>query len=101
MEEEEARQSALRTEHKHKEQQTGKKRGRSNLKVSGKGKRMNSSNGKIVVVEEDSNEEHEPPVFQQPSLVTGARLKPYQLEGLQWMVSLDQNGISEILGELS
>lgn len=99
MEEEKARQSALQAEHK--EQQTGKKRGRSNRKVSGKGKRKKGSNGKFVVVEEDTDEEHETPVFQQPSLVTGAKLKPYQLEGLQWMVSLDQNGISGILGELS
>ena len=99
MEEEKARQSALRAEHK--EQKTGKKRGRPNVKVSGKGKRMKASNGKIVAVEEDIDEEQEPPVFQQPSLVTGAKLKPYQLEGLQWMVSLDQNGISGILGELS
>lgn len=100
MEEEKARQSALRAEHK--EQKTGQKRGRPSLKVSGKGKRKKGSNGKIVAVEEeDSDEEHEPPVFQQPSLVTGAKLKSYQLEGLQWMVSLDQNGISGILGELS
>ena len=99
MEEEEARQSALRAEHK--EQKIGKKRGRYNLRLSGKGKRMKGSNGRIVTVEEDTDEEHEPSVFQQPSLVTGAKLKPYQLEGLQWMVSLDQNGISGILGELS
>lgn len=99
MEEEKARQSALRAEHD--KQKPGEKRGRSNLKASGKGKRMKGSNGKIVAVEEDADEEHEPPVFQQPSLVTGAKLKPYQLEGLQWMVSLDQNGISGILGKLS
>ena len=99
MEEEKARQSALRAEHK--EQKTGQKRGRPNPRVYGKGKRKKGSKGKIVAVEEDSDEEHEPPVFQQPSLVTGAKLKPYQLEGLQWMVSLDQNGISGILGELS
>lgn len=99
MEEEKARQSALREEHK--EQKTGKKRGRPSLKASGKGKRKKGSNGTVVAVEDDSDEEHEPPVFQQPSLVTGAKLKPYQLEGLQWMVSLDQNGISGILGELS
>ena len=41
----------------------------------------------------------EPPIFDQPALVTGGKLKSYQLEGLQWMVSLDQNGISGILGE--
>ncbi|KAF9467553.1 SNF2 family N-terminal domain-containing protein [Collybia nuda] len=39
------------------------------------------------------------PVFQQPAAVTGAKLKDYQLEGLQWMVSLDQNGISGILAD--
>jgi len=44
-------------------------------------------------------EEHaEPSAFQQPASITGAKLKDYQLEGLQWMVSLDQNGISGILG---
>lgn len=43
-------------------------------------------------------DEDDPPIFPQPKLVTGAKLKDYQLEGLQWMVSLDQNGISGILG---
>lgn len=44
------------------------------------------------------NDDDEPPIFQQPAAITGAKLKNYQLEGLQWMVSLDQNGISGILG---
>jgi hypothetical protein len=35
----------------------------------------------------------------QPALVTGAKLKDYQLEGVEWMISLDHNGISGILGE--
>jgi ATP-dependent DNA helicase len=96
MEEEKAKQQA-----EHKEQhKTGKKRGRPNVKASGNGKRKKGFNGEVVAVEEDTDEEHETPVFQQPSLITGAKLKPYQLEGLQWMVSLDQNGISGILGEL-
>jgi len=99
MEEEETKQSALRAEHKE-QHKTGKKRRRSNPKASGTGKRKKGPNGEIVAVEEDTDDEHEPHVFQQPSLVTGAKLKPYQLEGLQWMVSLDQNGISGILGEL-
>ncbi|KAJ7108200.1 SNF2 family N-terminal domain-containing protein [Mycena epipterygia] len=37
--------------------------------------------------------------FPQPALVTGARLKDYQLEGLQWMVSLNTQGISGILAD--
>jgi ATP-dependent DNA helicase len=36
--------------------------------------------------------------LKQPALVTGGKLKDYQLEGLEWMISLDQNGISGILG---
>lgn len=58
-------------------------------------KRKKGDNGEV---QPQLNEEEAAPVFQQPSLVTGARLKKYQLEGLQWMVSLDQNGISGILG---
>jgi len=41
------------------------------------------------------------PKFPQPALVTGAKLKDYQLEGVEWMVSLDKNGVSGILGKSS
>jgi ATP-dependent DNA helicase len=41
------------------------------------------------------------PAFVQPGLLTGATLKDYQLEGVAWMVSLWENGISGILGESS
>jgi ATP-dependent DNA helicase len=44
---------------------------------------------------EDAKEE---PAFPQPALVSGATLKDYQLEGLQWMVGLHEQGISGILG---
>ncbi|KAJ3808154.1 SNF2 family DNA-dependent ATPase [Lentinula lateritia] len=43
--------------------------------------------------------EDAPQVIRQPSLITGATLKPYQLEGLQWMASLHTNGISGILAD--
>ncbi|KAE9402335.1 hypothetical protein BT96DRAFT_974382 [Gymnopus androsaceus JB14] len=39
------------------------------------------------------------PILAQPSLITGATLKPYQLEGLHWMASLHANGISGILAD--
>lgn len=42
--------------------------------------------------------EDEVTIFPQPRLITGAKMKNYQLEGLQWMVALHQNGISGILG---
>ena len=74
------------------EAQTPAKRGRPR-KEDAKVKRFRGENGEPIPIEAE-----EKPAFEQPALVTGARLKNYQLEGLQWMVSLDQNGISGILG---
>ncbi|KAJ7615437.1 SNF2 family DNA-dependent ATPase [Roridomyces roridus] len=60
---------------------------------------------KAVVVEDSAEEEGdadatvEESAFTQPPLVTGARLKDYQLEGLQWMVSLYDQGLSGILAD--
>jgi ATP-dependent DNA helicase len=39
------------------------------------------------------------PAFEQPALLTGGKLKDYQLEGVAWMVSLWENGISGILAD--
>ncbi|KAG2118620.1 SNF2 family N-terminal domain-containing protein [Suillus clintonianus] len=74
--------------------------------------------GKKRVRVEESDEEEAPPVkqeiqepptsegengqrpkFPQPALVTGTTLKDYQLEGVEWMVSLDKNGVSGILAD--
>ncbi|KAF8226545.1 hypothetical protein L208DRAFT_1406866 [Tricholoma matsutake] len=62
----------------------------------GHSKRMKKGDGEALCVGDDDDE---PSVFHQPALITGAQLKPYQLEGLQWMVSLDTNGISGILAD--
>ncbi|KAF8827928.1 hypothetical protein HHX47_DHR4000605 [Lentinula edodes] len=53
-----------------------------------------SKRRKISETSEDASQ-----VIRQPSLITGATLKPYQLEGLQWMASLHTNGISGILAD--
>ncbi|KIJ62436.1 hypothetical protein HYDPIDRAFT_114552 [Hydnomerulius pinastri MD-312] len=45
------------------------------------------------------NETAQRPKFMQPSLISGAQLKDYQLEGVEWMVSLDKNGVSGILAD--
>lgn len=37
--------------------------------------------------------------FEQPELLTGATLKDYQLEGVQWMIGLYEAGVSGILGK--
>ena len=77
------------------ETKTGTKRGLSVDHASHKGKKRKGADGEAVAIDEAFEEASS---FQQPALITGAKLKPYQLEGLQWMVSLDQNGISGILG---
>lgn len=46
----------------------------------------------------DATGEEKLPPIEQPRLVTGTKLKDYQLEGLAWMASLYENGISGILG---
>ncbi|ORX34552.1 putative helicase [Kockovaella imperatae] len=37
--------------------------------------------------------------FSQPSLITGAKLRDYQLAGVQWMISLYENGLNGILAD--
>ena len=36
---------------------------------------------------------------EQPVLISGGVMRNYQLEGLQWMINLDQNGINGILAD--
>ncbi|KAF8881674.1 SNF2 family N-terminal domain-containing protein [Gymnopilus junonius] len=96
MEEEKTKQIALQAQRR--EEQAGKKRSRP-VHSSPRGKKKKGARGEAVPTHEEAEvDNHEDQVFQQPALVNGAKLKSYQLEGLQWMVSLDQNGISGILG---
>lgn len=52
----------------------------------------------LVDAAEAKAEDADNQAFTQPALITGAKLKDYQLEGVAWMVGLYQNGISGILG---
>ncbi|KAK0459566.1 SNF2-family ATP dependent chromatin remodeling factor snf21 [Desarmillaria tabescens] len=76
------------------------KKGRKRLRVDVdddaiSAKKMKMDDGSAEASEIDD----ETMLFPQPSLITGAKLKGYQLEGLHWMVSLHQNGISGILAD--
>ena len=102
--------AAAATQKRSKKTKQIKLGGRSDRRVSGRGKRM-----RLDSDDEDHSDEQveEPlkrlkvlpddpkPAFVQPALVTGAKLRDYQLEGVAWMVSLWENGISGILGEPS
>lgn len=47
----------------------------------------------------DVHEDQKQYSFAQPSLVTGAKLRDYQLAGVQWMISLYENGLNGILAD--
>ncbi|TFK21697.1 SNF2 family DNA-dependent ATPase [Coprinopsis marcescibilis] len=99
LEEDRKRQTELLEQEQRK---AGSKRSRTSERdVKGKKKLRRGKDGDAEAVEEEDKIKtaEELGVFQQPKLITGAKLKPYQLEGLQWMVSLDQNGISGILAD--
>ena len=38
-------------------------------------------------------------LLKQPSIMTGGQLRDYQLEGLNWMIRLQENGINGILAD--
>ena len=46
-----------------------------------------------------SKDTEELPQFAQPANLTGGTLLPYQVEGLKWLLSLFENGISGILAD--
>ena len=80
---------------------TTRKRARQDASGSERVKRLRKDDDSDVISdrEDKSGQPEEPlPRFMQPALITGAKLKEYQLEGVAWMVGLYQNGISGILG---
>jgi hypothetical protein len=56
----------------------------------------NSSGRKKRKIDVDKNDAR---IFRQPQLITGTKLKDYQLEGVAWMAGLHENGISGILAD--
>ncbi|KAF4562648.1 hypothetical protein EYR36_004042 [Pleurotus pulmonarius] len=71
-----------------------KMKGGKRLRTEGDGEGQRKSKKRV----KSEDLEEEVTIFPQPGLITGAKMKKYQLEGLQWMVALHQNGISGILG---
>ncbi|KAM3165387.1 hypothetical protein ACU8KH_00189 [Lachancea thermotolerans] len=45
------------------------------------------------------SEEPEPVLHQQPSMLKNCQLKPYQLEGVNWLITLYENGLNGILAD--
>ncbi|KAI8991572.1 SNF2 family N-terminal domain-containing protein [Mycotypha africana] len=53
----------------------------------------------ILKDEQEENEEDMTVFTQSPSYVTGGTLREYQIQGLNWMISLFENGINGILAD--
>ncbi|CAN0188604.1 unnamed protein product [Ectocarpus sp. 6 AP-2014] len=86
----------------------GKKRSPGKRSPSSRGKKGKSSGGNAFssaaskmkkAKEEAAAREKDDDSFRQPSNLVGGTLKPYQLEGLRWLVTLYENGLSGILAD--
>lgn len=78
-----------------------RKRARESVSDSRTAKKMRQDMSSDIVSDQEGGEsetEQSQSRFTQPVLVTGAKLKDYQLEGVAWMTGLYNNGISGILG---
>jgi ATP-dependent DNA helicase len=102
--------AAASTQKRSKTTKQKKRVGPPGRRASGRGKRRRLDSDDEDHSEEEAEEplkrikvlpDDPKPAFVQPALVTGAKLRDYQLEGAAWMVSLWENGISGILGEPS
>lgn len=81
-----------------------KKRRKSEGKESSRKKRKTSSGGdqalQSAITKDAKNRAGGKPIFiQPPNLAANCFLKDYQLEGVRWMASLFENGVSGILAD--
>ena len=60
-----------------------------------------SGRASVELDDDDGDDDAEEHVFltKQPSCIKFGTLKPYQLEGLNWMIRLQENGVNGILAD--
>lgn len=88
--------------HKRKREDEGpliKKEELQEMKSRKRAKDTNGSRDTAVEEEADAQEEEETAIFEQSSLITGAKLRDYQLAGVQWLDTLYANGLNGILAD--
>jgi ATP-dependent DNA helicase len=67
---------------------------------SSSSKKIKGEDGAAVAVGPPSTNDVKRPIFiQPPNLADGCYLKNYQLEGVRWLASLFENGVSGILAD--
>lgn len=62
-------------------------------------KRISTDDNKEVAKVTDQKSEDERIASEQPSLLKNCILKPYQMEGLNWLITLYENGLNGILAD--
>jgi ATP-dependent DNA helicase len=92
---EEAQKKLERAERKRKKDGGGSSSSTNKKKKTANGSTLKTAIDKDAVYRAGSR-----PIFiQQPNLSEGCYLKDYQLEGVRWLVSLYENGVSGILAD--
>ncbi|KAG8981788.1 hypothetical protein FRB90_006988, partial [Tulasnella sp. 427] len=102
---EEARKEKKEEEASQKKNKNGKRKG-GNAETGSPSKRARVEDGSAVATAAESKDEEEKKAkeeeilyMQQPSTVTGATLRDYQLAGVQWLALLYENGLNGILAD--
>lgn len=69
-------------------------------KTKGRGQRKEEDEDAELLQDEDDGGTHAGHRLQvQPSIITGGTLREYQMQGLNWMIHLYDNGINGILAD--
>jgi len=72
----------------------------SNGKSNGRSKKRKLEKSEEVVEDENPTKKGKgETTFKQPKLVTGGTMRSYQLQGVEWMISLYENGLNGILAD--
>ena len=80
-------------------QKAEKKRLKEEMKSGGATKKQKTNGGPVAAAAAVTSVGTKPIFIQPPNLSTDCVLKDYQLEGVRWLASLFENGVSGILAD--
>ena len=80
-------------------QKAEKKRFKEEMKSGGATKKQKTNGGPVAAAAAVTSVGTKPIFIQPPNLSTDCVLKDYQLEGVRWLASLFENGVSGILAD--
>ena len=99
-------QSSMTEQAQRAMQKAEKKRSKEEMKTGNSSKKQKANGGQATKIQQQSATEMmknvgttKPIFIQPPNLSTDCVLKDYQLEGVRWLASLFENGVSGILAD--